>query len=115
MPPDRRIASGRTLLAVRVAGHGRPVVFLHANVCDSRMWQPQMDAVSAGHLGVAYDRRGFGGTQPEREDHSPVADLMAVMDAITDGRPAVLVGCSQGGRIAMTLRSGIRPAWRAWS
>src|SRR3546814_9075287 len=31
---------------------------------------------------------------------------MAVLDATTEGRPAILVGCSQGGRIAIdaTLR-----------
>jgi pimeloyl-ACP methyl ester carboxylesterase len=93
--------SGRATLAVRVAGSGDPVVFLHAAVCDSRMWRAQLDAVGAGHKVIAYDRRGFGETRSEREDFSAVADLMAVLDAAADGRPAILVACSQGGRIAL--------------
>ncbi len=32
---------------------------------------------------------------------SAVADLMAVIDSVAGGAPAVLVGCSQGGRIAL--------------
>ncbi|MBD9392553.1 hypothetical protein [Acidovorax sp. ACV01] len=35
------------------------MVFLHAAVCDKRMWQHQMKAVAAsGHQLVVYDRRG---------------------------------------------------------
>jgi len=30
-----------------------------------------------------------------------VADVMTVLDAMTDGTPAVLVGCSMGGKIAL--------------
>ncbi|WP_445491616.1 alpha/beta fold hydrolase [Rhodopseudomonas sp. RCAM05734] len=76
-------------------------MFLHAAVCDSRMWRGQFDGVSAGHKAIAYDRRGFGATHGEPEDFSAVADLMAVLDATADGKPAILVACSQGGRIAL--------------
>lgn len=96
-----RVESGRATLAVDVAGSGDPVVFLHAAVCDSRMWRAQLDAVGDGHKAIAYDRRGFGETRSEQEDFSAVADLMAVLDATADGRPAMLVACSQGGRIAL--------------
>jgi pimeloyl-ACP methyl ester carboxylesterase len=101
MHHERRIASGRANLAAYLTGQGQPVIFLHANVCDSRMWLDQMKAVSAGAAAIAYDRRGFGGTSAEREDFSSVADLMAVIEAVTDGRPPILVGCSQGGKIAL--------------
>lgn len=96
-----QIASGRATLAAQVAGSGDPVVFLHAAVCDSRMWQAQIEAVSATHQAIAYDRRGFGLTMAEKQDHSAVADLLAVLDAIAPGRPATLVACSQGGRVAL--------------
>ncbi|MBU8537566.1 alpha/beta fold hydrolase [Falsiroseomonas tokyonensis] len=95
------VASGRAVLATQAAGQGDPLVFLHANVCDSRMWSAQMAALAATHRVIAYDRRGFGGTRAEAEDFSPVADLMAVIEALGEGRPLVLVGCSQGGRIAI--------------
>ena len=50
---------------------------------------------------VAYDRRGFGESLHADERYSQVADLAAVLDATAGGAPAVLVGCSQGGRIAI--------------
>ncbi|WKA27678.1 alpha/beta fold hydrolase [Bradyrhizobium roseum] len=93
--------SGRARLAATVFGDGDLVVFLHAAVCDSRMWRAQLDAVGARHSAIAYDRRGFGETRAEKEGFSSVADLMAVIDAAGDGAPIVLVGCSQGGQIAL--------------
>ena len=101
MSSHHLIASGRAMLAAKVIGSGDPVVFLHANVCDSRMWASQLDGVGANHKAIAYDRRGFGETRADREDFSAVADLKAVIDALADGAPAILVGCSQGGRIAL--------------
>lgn len=57
--------------------------------------------VGANSKAVAYDRRGCGETRAEKEDFSAVADLMAVIDAAADGKTAILVGCSEGGRIAL--------------
>jgi pimeloyl-ACP methyl ester carboxylesterase len=65
------------------------------------MWRAQLDAIGAIHEAIAYDRRGFGETRAEPEDFSALADLVAVLEATTDGRPAILVGCSLGGRIAL--------------
>src|SRR3546814_14940726 len=66
MIATHQITSGRARLAVEVAGNGDPVVFLHAAVCDSRMWDAQLDAVGATHKAIAYDRRGFGKTVAEK-------------------------------------------------
>jgi pimeloyl-ACP methyl ester carboxylesterase len=101
MRANHQIASGRARLAVNVVGRGDPIVFLHAAVCDSRMWRAQLDAIGASHKAIAYDRRGFGETRAEKEDFSAIADLLAVIDAVGNGAPAILVGCSQGGRIAL--------------
>ena len=101
MSSNRQITSGQARLAAKVVGDGDPVVFLHAAVCDSRMWRAQLDAVGASNKAIAYDRRGFGETRAEKEDFSAVADLMAVIDAVGNGAPSILVGCSQGGRVAL--------------
>lgn len=101
MTTHHTIASGHAMLAADTVGSGDPVVFLHANVGDRRMWRAQQDAVAAGNLAVAYDRRGFGDTRADPEDYSAIADLMAVLAATTNTEPAILVGCSQGGRIAI--------------
>lgn len=101
MSKIRRIASGRAFLATEVVGEGQPVVLLHSNVGDRREWQAAIRRLGTDHQAIAYDRRGFGETQAEREDHSAVEDLVAVLDAVTEGGPAVLVGCSMGGKIAL--------------
>jgi pimeloyl-ACP methyl ester carboxylesterase len=95
------ISSGLARLATEVVGSGTPTVFLHANVCDKRMWRAQLNGIGARQKAVAYDRRGFGETRVEPEDFSALADLVAVLEATADGQPAVLVGCSLGGRIAL--------------
>jgi pimeloyl-ACP methyl ester carboxylesterase len=61
----------------------------------------QMEIIGAHNKAIAYDRRGFGETSADREDFSAVAELMAVIDAMADGKPAILVACSEGGRIAL--------------
>jgi pimeloyl-ACP methyl ester carboxylesterase len=101
MQTEQQILSGSAALAADVIGSGSPVVFLHAAVCDSRMWRAQLDAVAATHLAIAYDRRGFGRTTSEQEDHSAVGDLLTVIDTVAKGAPAILVACSQGGRVAL--------------
>ena len=95
------IPSGAARLAAVTSGRGAPVVFLHAGVGDRRMWRHQMAVAALSHHAVAYDRRGFGETLHADETYSHVDDLMAVLDAIAGGEPAVLVGASQGGRIAI--------------
>ncbi len=92
--------SGRAQLATSVAGDGHALVFLHAGVADRRMWAGQMAAFASSHRVAAYDRRGFGETLYEAEPHSYLDDLDAVLRATTEG-PVTLVGCSQGGRVAI--------------
>ena len=79
---------------------GPVIVCLHAGVCDRRMWAPQIEAFSATHRVIAYDRRGFGETRYEPESFSHVSDLVNLLDALQIER-AVLMGGSQGGRIAI--------------
>lgn len=81
-------------------GEGDALVMLHAGVADSRMWDTSLAATGARRV-LRHDRRGFGRssvTTPQA--YSQLDDLWAVMDAAGVAR-AVLVGCSQGGRIAI--------------
>lgn len=95
------VTSGRAELSTHIVGQGRPVVFLHASVSDHRMWWDQLDSVGENGMAVAYDRRGYGETRSETESYSPVADLMAVLEHVSGDQSAILVGCSQGGKIAI--------------
>ncbi len=98
---QHRLSINGAELVASVIGTGCPVVFLHAAVCDSRMWQQQLPVIGTQYQGIAYDRRGHGSSRAAPQDHSAVADLLAVLDTLTVGQPAVLVACSQGGRIAL--------------
>ena len=102
MTPLLAVRSGEAELAVHVRGAGTPVVFLHAGVADRRMWDAQVAALDGDRFrAIAYDRRGFGQSVHVDESWSHVDDLARVLDAATGGEPVVLVGCSQGGRIAI--------------
>jgi pimeloyl-ACP methyl ester carboxylesterase len=101
MSSCHQISSGRATLAADVVGSGDAIVFLHAGVGNRHMWRSQLRGIGAQHTAIAYDRRGFGETRYAAEPFSAVADLMAVIDATTHGEPVILVGCSQGGRVAI--------------
>lgn len=88
-------------LAGRQLGEGLPVVFLHAGVCDKRMWAEQMAMVAEeGWQAIAYDRRGYGETVSDDVAFNHVDDLEAVLKSF-DIHAAVFVGCSMGGGLAI--------------
>ena len=93
-----RVEGGR--LWAEWAGEGSGVVLAHAGIADARQWDPQWDALIAGHRVVRYDLRGFGRAEVEHVRFSNRADLVAVMDAAGIER-AVLVGCSRAGSIVV--------------
>lgn len=91
---------GATLTGVEI-GQGLPVVFLHAGVCDHRMWHDQMRmAAENGWHAIAYDRRGYGDAESVDEPFSHLDDLEAILEAF-DIHAAVFVGCSMGGGLAV--------------
>ncbi len=103
MTTHATVHSGSATLAVSDTGIGSPVVFLHAGVADRRSWRPCIDTLEnliGSFRAISYDRRGFGESTFVNEQHSRVADLIAVLDACEIDQ-AVLIGNSQGGRIAI--------------
>lgn len=108
MHPSHRVEVDGAVLALEFAAgatpRARPLLFLHAGVTDSRMWDGPQSAASALRPTLRYDRRGFGATRILRPaPHSAVADLCAVLAAVGIEERVDLVGCSQGGRIALDL------------
>lgn len=87
-------------LAAEESGEGPLVVALHAGVADRRSWR-SMAAALPGYRFVAYDRRGFGETTYEPETYSELDDLAIIMATASEGEPAVLIGNSMGGAVAM--------------
>src|SRR5258705_7225177 len=83
------------------SGRGFPVVFLHAGVADSRMWEPQAAALGDHFDVIAPDMRGFGKSQLPATAWSPVEDVLALMDALRIREAPHVVGCSIGGALAI--------------
>ena len=82
------------------AGDGKPVIFLHTGVADSRMWEPQVKGLAKHFDVIAPDMRGFGKSELPPGRWSPVADVLGLMEELAL-KPTHLVGCSIGGRLAI--------------
>ncbi|WP_440102400.1 alpha/beta fold hydrolase [Streptosporangium sp. H16] len=84
-------------------GVGEPVVLLHSSAADSRMWDPQWEALTARFRVIRPDLRGHGRTPYASEipyfDSGDVADLLAALAV----ERAALVGSSYGGRVALEV------------
>jgi 3-oxoadipate enol-lactonase len=92
--------SGRAQLYFETAGTGEALVFLHAGVSDSRMWDPQFEKFAAKFRVIRYDHRGFGKTKFPDEPFALRDDLFNLLDHL-GVKKAVLVGCSMGGAAAI--------------
>jgi pimeloyl-ACP methyl ester carboxylesterase len=90
------------LIHYRREGSGFPVLMLHAAIGDSRMWQLQADEFAKHFDVVRPDTRGFGDSELPPTRWSPIADLIALMDALAL-KPAHIMGCSMGGRFAIDM------------
>jgi pimeloyl-ACP methyl ester carboxylesterase len=75
------------------------VLLLHSGIGDSRSWRPQVAALTeAGHRPLAPDLPGYGDEPLQPGRISYVEHVARLLE-----RPAAVVGCSFGGRIALEL------------
>ncbi len=100
MKRDFSVISGKAFLRGEHRGEGPCLIMLHAGVADRRMWRDTLAHLGESNLAVAYDRRGFGETLSPDEPFSHIGDLDRVIDNF-GCKQATLIGCSQGGRIAI--------------
>jgi pimeloyl-ACP methyl ester carboxylesterase len=83
-----------------IAGAGQPVVFVHAGIADRRMWDSQFEAFAERYRVLRYDHRGMGKSSMPAGTYALRDDLHALMRHF-GGTPAVLIGCSMGGSVAL--------------
>jgi len=84
-----------------IAGQGQPIVMIHAGVADSRQWNNEFKHFTAGYRVMRYDMRGFGKSEPVEGDFSHLQDLTALLDTLQINQPAIIMGCSMGGSLAL--------------
>lgn len=111
-PPATRAVRARSApLYVRERGSGHAVLLLHAFPLNSRMWEPQLDALAAQARLLAPDLPGFGLSPPPLaapalEDYARL--VVAALDFLEVDR-VVVVGLSMGGYIAFRLVDQLGP------
>ncbi|HZD01042.1 MAG TPA: alpha/beta fold hydrolase [Actinomycetes bacterium] len=90
---------------VTVYGEGTPVVLLHAFPLDSRMWLPQIEALS-GYQAIVPDLRGFGAARAHAVDVAHMDLLADDVARLLDARKldqVILCGLSMGGYVALAF------------
>src|SRR5260370_28176638 len=77
--PSGHAPSGTAKIYYEASGAGPDLVFVHAGVSDSRMWEPQFDAFASRFRVVRYDHRGFGKSKMPDEPYTLRDDLLNVI------------------------------------
>jgi pimeloyl-ACP methyl ester carboxylesterase len=85
-------------------GVGNPLLLVHGTGAYSAIWGEVPELLAASNRVITYDRRGFGQSQGERaaNAHRHVLDAAALLEHL-DAAPAVVVGWSGGGVLAIDL------------
>lgn len=84
------------------AENSETIVMIHAGICDSRMWQAQIEHFAKTHRVIALDLRGFGQSKMVAGAFAHYEDVLGLMDALKIEK-AWLMGCSQGGKVALNV------------
>lgn len=79
-----------------VAGEGEPLVFVHAGIADSRMWDEQFATFVGNYRVLRFDMRGFGQTEMVEGPFSHHEDLRGLLDSLGVGQVHI-IGSSMGG------------------
>jgi pimeloyl-ACP methyl ester carboxylesterase len=87
-----------------VEGSGEPILLIHGNGANTRIWGRSADDLAASHRVIAYDRRGFGRSPgpPATSMRDHVADAAGLLREL-EAAPATVVGWSGGGVVAAGL------------
>ena len=91
-----------TTLYYEVAGTGFPLVLLHAEISDHRMWDDQFSALAEHYRVIRYDLRGFGKSGRYTGLYADADDLHALLTHLGIER-AHLLGVSIGGNVALNF------------
>ena len=92
-------------IAYQRVGEGPPLVFVHGAASDSRIWAPQLSALSDEFTVVAWDEPGAGRSSdlPPAFGIADYAESLASLVEALELGPAHVAGLSWGGTVAQEL------------
>jgi pimeloyl-ACP methyl ester carboxylesterase len=105
MPEFTMVDAGKARLRVALEGEGPLALMVHGFPESWYSWRHQIGPIAAaGFTACAIDVRGYGGSQTfgavaDYAMEAIVADVRGVADALSPGRPAVLIGHDWGAPI----------------
>ena len=109
----RPLVAGVRTRALELEGSGPPLVLLHGFADSGDTWRLVLDRLARrGRRAIAYDLPGFGAADPRKPDEGVLEQLGTFAHAVIRtaageaGEPAIVVGNSLGGCVA--LRAGER-------
>ena len=88
-------------LYYEMAGSGTAFMMLHAGIADSRMWDYEFEAFANSHRVLRFDMRGYGRSLPVEGEFNLQDDLAALLETLKIPSPALIMGCSMGGGLAI--------------
>ena len=83
-----------------ITGEGEPLILIHGNFNDSRVWDYQIASFAEHYKVVWYDQRGYGRSDTPISAFSHFQDLKALIDLL-DLKKITLIGSSSGGSVAV--------------
>lgn len=99
---ERDELSGDEIWVDDSGGNGTPVVLIHGDWTDSRVWDPLTGLLRDRYRVVRYDLRGFGRSARPEAPFTRLEDLLAILEDRGIGE-AIFVGHSGGGALALDL------------
>ncbi|MCA9928750.1 MAG: alpha/beta hydrolase [Anaerolineales bacterium] len=97
---DGLVSINGTKLYVETAGKGEALLFIHAGIGDSRMWNKQYDEFSKTHYVIRCDLRGFGQSKMSSGVFAHHKDIAAILEYL-EVEKAIVLGASFGGHVAI--------------
>ena len=88
-------------LYYEMAGSGAGLVMIHAGIADCRMWDHEFKAFADSHLVMRFDMRGYGKSLPVEGEFNIQDDFTGLLGSLEIPAPAILMGCSMGGGLAI--------------
>lgn len=92
------------VVAYDESGQGTPVVLIHGYPLNRMIWEAQWEGLAQNAHIIAPDLRGFGESEMiagTTEISTYADDVREFLDALGVNEPAVIVGLSMGGYVAM--------------